>query len=180
MKIFKKTIFIPILTLMLAIVFIWFFIFPTLIQIRKISENISSLKFDLANLERRAENIKDFKKQFPTIKENLSLFENQFVDREFPLEFINFLENLAKGSQISYEVSLLKSEKNYLSFQITAIGPPRNVFRFIEKFENCPYLVQIEKLNISKLSETEIKAKGMEKIAGPILKSIFSFQVQTK
>jgi hypothetical protein len=180
MKIFRKTILTPILFLIIVIIFISFFILPTFDQIKKISQNISSLELDLENLEKRAENIKNFKRKFPTIKDNLSLFENSFVNREFPIEFVNFLENTAKSYQISLEISLLKSEKNYLSFQIIVIGPPKEIFRFVEKVENCSYLVQIEKININKLSETETKAKEMEKISGPILKSIFSIQVQTK
>jgi hypothetical protein len=180
MRMLKKIIFVPTLILIIAIIFISFFILPTFNQIKKISQNISSLKLDLGNLEKRAENIKNFKREFPTIKDNLSLFENSFIDREFPINFVNFLENTAKSYQLSFEISLLKSEKNYLSFQIITIGPSKETFRFIEKVENCPYLVQIERLNFSKLSETEIKTKEMEKISGPILKSIFSIQVQTK
>lgn len=174
----KKTILILTLSLAIFVSFISFLILPTLKEIQKISKKISQVKTDLENVEKRSESIQNFKKQFPEIEENLDRFERLFVDKEFPIDFINFLEGIAQNCQILLEISLLKSEKENLSFQVVARGSPQNVFRFFEKFENSPYLIKVEKLNILKMAE--IGSKEKENLPEANLKLFFSFSIQTK
>lgn len=168
------------LIILLAILFIFLLIFPTLKRIKNISQKISEAKANLEDIEKRAKDLQSFKKKFPTLKENLSLFENSFIDKELPVDFINFLESTANNYQILSEISLLSSGKDFLSFQVKAIGLPKNVFRFLDKIENSPYLVQIEKLILTKLSEAELKTKELEGLPLESLKLTFSFKVQTK
>lgn len=176
----QKKILILFLIVILAILFLFLVIFPTFKRIKNISQKILETKSNLENIEKRTENLQSFRKKFPTIKDNLFLFENSFVDKEFPIDFINFLENTANSHQILFEISSLNSGKGFLSFQIKAIGEAPNIFRFLDKIENCSYLVQIEKLTLTKLSETELKAKEMEGFPANSLKLNFSFKVQTK
>lgn len=174
----KKTILISIVTLLLAILFIFFLILPTLKEIKKISQKISETKTNLKEIEKRTEILSNFKKKFPEIKENLSIFENSMVEKDFPVNFISFLESTAKDCQIFSEISLSPKGKDFLSFQIKAVGFPQNIFRFLEKVENSPYLVQSEKIIISKISESEVKEK--KEIPAGSLKLDFSLRVQAK
>lgn len=167
-------------TLAILLFSIVFLLSPTLKDIKHISQNLFKIESDLRNIEKRVENLRNFKRQFPSLRENLSLFEKSIVDKELPIDFINFLENVASSNQILFEISLLNKGKDLLSFQINAIGSPQNIFRFLEKIENCPYLLQGEKIVITKMSETELKTKGLEKFPLGSLKSTFSIRVQTK
>lgn len=164
----------------LAILFIFFFILPAFKKIEDISQKISETKANLEDIEKRAEVLQNFRKKFPTLKENFSLFENSFVSKELPVDFISFLESTANNYQILSEISLLSSGKDFLSFQVKAIGLPQNVFRFLDRVENSPYLVQIEKITLTKLSKTELKSKELESLSLEGLKLTFSFKVQTK
>lgn len=177
----KQTITIAlILIFLITAVLIFFLILPTLNSIKKISQEISGIKSDLEEIEKRTEAIKEFKKKFPAIKEDLFQFQNSFVDKEFPIDFINFLEGMIKNYQVLSEIKLIGTGKDFLSFQINASGSPQEIFRLLEKTENIPYLVQIEKITLSKVSESELKEKKLETTLIEGLKLVVYFKVQTK
>jgi acylphosphatase len=180
MNVKKKTILFLVVSLLFFFLFIFLLILPSIKKISETSKEISKTKTKLEEISKQQEEIERFKKIFPEIKENLSKFENSFVSKEIPIDFVEFLEKMAKNLQIQSEISILNSSKDSISFQVKGAGSPENVFKFLEKIENCNFLIQIERLKISKLTEAELKIKEYEGFSKNDLKFEVSFSVLTK
>jgi hypothetical protein len=176
----RKTIFSSIFFSLFILLILFFLILPNFKEIKRISKEISQTKLKLEGITKRQEEIEKFKKLSPEIKENLSKFENSFVNKEIPIDFVEFLEKMAKDLKIPIQISILSSSKDSISFQIKGAGAPENVFEFIEKIENCNYLIQIERMRISKLSEAELKTEEFKGFSKNDLKFEISFSVLTK
>jgi len=180
MTIKSKTILLSIFFSVSFLLILLFLILPNIEEIKRISREISQTKFRLEEISKRQEEIEKFKKLPPEIKENLSKFENSFVNKEIPVDFFEFLEKMAKDLKIQSQISILSFSKDSFSFQIKGVSTPENVFRFIEKIENCNYLIQIEGIRISKLSEAELKMEEFKGFSKNDLKFEISFSVLTK
>jgi acylphosphatase len=176
----KKTTIFLLISLLLFFLFIFLLILPSIKKISETSKEISKTKARLEEISKQQEEIERFKKIFPDIKENLLKFENSFVSKEIPVDFVEFLEKMARDLQIRSEISILSSSKDSISFEIKGAGSPENVFKFLEKVENCNFLIQIERLRISKLTEAELKIKEYEGFSKNDLKFEVSFSVLTK
>ena len=155
-------------------------ILPNLKEIKRISKEISQTNLKLEEIERRQEEIEKFKRLPLEIKENLSKFEKFFVNKEIPIDFVEFLEKIAKDLKIQGQISISSFSKDSISFQIKGVSSPESVFKFIEKVENCNYLIQIEKIRISKLTEVELKMEDLRGFSKNDLKFEISFSVLAK
>jgi HAMP domain-containing protein len=174
----KKIIFSSILFLIIFLLFIFFLILPQIRKINELSREISQKVFELEGIEKRQKEIEEFKRFFPEIKENFSKLELSFIDNEFPVSFIEFLEKMGKDLVSSTQVSILSSTKNSMKFQVQGKGNLENVFKLIEKVENCQYLIQIERIEISKTEESKLKETKGSTL--PTLEFKVLFTVQTK
>jgi len=176
----SKTILLSILLSASFLLIFFFLILPNIKEIKRISREISQTKLRLEEISKRQEEIRKFKKLPPEIKENLSKIENSFVNREIPIDFFEFLEKMAKDLKIQSQISILSSSKDSFFLQIKGAGAPENVFKFIEKIENCSFLIQFERMKISKLSEAELKMEEFKGFSKNDLKFEISFSVLTK
>lgn len=184
---FNKKIAISIITiLILSLLLIFFLILPLLSKIKKASSDFLSQKENLISLENKLENFWKIKTQLEEINPNLEKINSFFIEPEAPVEFISFLENTAQNSGISLKISPslpLKTKEDpwpFLLFQISSVGSFPNFMKFLEKLELSPYLIVFQNLNISRLSETELKSKGFEKLSlGDVIIN-FSLKVYTK
>jgi len=176
----KKTIFLSISFLLFLFSFVVLLILPHFKKIKEISKEISQVRLQLKKNEERKKEIEKFKSLLPQIQQDFAKFESSFVYKEIPIDFVEFLEKMAKDLQIQSQTSILTSSKDIFSFHIKGIGFPENVFRFIERIENCNYLTQIEKLNIKKVTEVELKKEETERFSSNDLKFEISFSVLTK
>lgn len=159
------------------LIFSYFFIFLNYKKTKEIYKEIFVNKVKLENIEKREKNIQEFKEKLG--KENITFFEAFFVDKNFPISFINFLEKMAKDSQLKIEISFLETKnkkENFLRFQLKILGENQNLFRFLEKIENSPFLIQIEKISISKLKEE----KEEKEISPPLLNLSLNLKVKVK
>jgi len=178
MSIRNKKIFASISFSLLIFFLISFLIYPLFQDIRNISKELNFKKRELILLENRISNSEDFQK----IKPDLKKIEDVFVEKELPVDFISFLENLSRESKVSIEISSLiqEKEKDFLLFQIKSIGSFPNFLKFLEKIENSKYLVEIQNLNISRLSPEELKSKEFEGFSSGDIKANFPLKVLTK
>jgi acylphosphatase len=176
----RKTILFSILFSFFLLLIFFFLILPSLKEIKRISKEISQTKLKLEGITKRQEEIEKFKKLYPEIKEDLSRLENSFVNKEIPIDFVEFLEKMAKDLKIQSQISILGSSKDSISFQIKGAGNPENVFKFIDKVENCNFLIQVERIRISKLSEAELKMEEFKGFSKNDLKFEISFSVLVK
>lgn len=140
-------------------------ILPLAKEIKKSYSSFISQKRELILLKMKAENLIKLQQQYLIFRDDLDKINEVFIDPETPIEFLKFLEEIAKNCQVPIEVSIgtVKEIKTdiwpSLSFQIFLKGSFPEVLKFIEKIENNPYLTKIEKLNIKRLSRDEVSAK---------------------
>lgn len=160
---------------------IFFSIFPLWKGIKKSSENLLSLKEKLIFLEEDLKNLPELKKKEEKIKKTEEKMESFFVNKETPIEFIRFLENLSNDYQLSLELSPLPSKKASndpwfsLNFQISLIGPFQNVARFIDKLEAGPFLVKVDGINIAikDLSSKELEKSNLEEVKASLFLRVY-------
>jgi Tfp pilus assembly protein PilO len=174
------------ISLVLALLLITLVIWPLWKDIRERSKELVLTKGKLILLENQLKNIEELRKIEERIKLTLEKTESLFIDKETPLEFISFLENLSQDCQISLKISLAPFKEirveawSFLSFQITLTGSFPNVGRFLEKLESCPYLVKIENLNIARLNQSELSSKEFEKFKLGDVKANFLLRAYEK
>ena len=185
MTIKKKITISTVFFLVLSILLIVFLIYPLFLEIKKNSQDFLSQKQKLIALEEKVENLEKFKIVFPEISPTLEKIDNLFIDPEVPVDFIRFLEKTSQDSQISLKISPappLKIEKDpwpSLSFQLSLAGSFPNLSNFLEKLKSSFYLIEIQNLTISCLSETELKSKEFEQFSLGDVKATLSIKVYT-
>lgn len=165
--------------ILLVILIIVFIIYPLFGEIKKNSKELISQKEKLVSLEIKIDNLEKFKNLYQKYKPNLEKIDNLFIDSEVPVGFIGFMEKTAKESQMEIKISPTSSRKtekdpwSFIVFQINSNSSPFNFLKFLEKLETSPYLINIQNLNITKLSKSEVLS--VEEI-----KTAFSIKVYTK
>jgi len=153
------SIFISTISVVLIVVFA---IYPLFQEIRKNSKELISQKEGLLVLENKMNDLEQFKIIYKGLAETLKGIDNSLADSEVPIDFISFLENGARMSKLSIEISPGPIEKNKkglwdsLNFQITAQGVFPDFLKFLKRLENGPYLIEIKNINIS-ISKSESK-----------------------
>jgi len=161
--------------LILSICFIVFLIYPLFQEIKKNSKAIITQKTAITVLGAEIENLNKFKLFIKGNKEKLEKTEEMFLDQELPVDFINFLEKIAGESQIFLKVSYLtpKNDEDLwpaLLVQVNCSGSFSNFLRFLEKLKSSNYLIEIQTLNVTKLTDAE----------GSNIRANLSFKVFTK
>lgn len=170
MTVIKKIYLASFLFFLLVILLIVFLIYPLFKEIKKNSEELILEKNKIIFLAKERENLKKMGEIFKTYKSDLEKIENLFIDPEVPIEFISFLEKISRDSGALIKISptpLKKFEKDpwpSIIFLIDLKSSFPNFLKFLEKLESSIYLVEIQNLNISRLTEGDIKANFSIKV----------------
>lgn len=152
----------------LVLSFSIFLIYPLFSEIKNASRELILKKEDLLFFERNIENLTKFQVRYREIEPNLEKISSLFIDTKAPVRFISFLEGLAENFQFPIEISTAQTPKAKedlwpsLSFTIKTIAPFSQFAVFLEKLENSPYLIEIQNLNIQRLTEKELQLKEFE------------------
>jgi len=142
-------------TAMLAAASIIFLILPLLADLDKYSKDILLQKEKLASLDAETKNFEDFKEIKNQIGPNLDKALSLLIDKNLPLDFINFLESTSRDYHLSLSMSssALSSQKGvawpFFVFQIKNSGSFSDLSRFLERLENSGYLIEIQSLSVS-------------------------------
>jgi len=172
--------------LVLSIIFVVFSIWPLFREIKKSSADILSQKAALVILETKTKNLEEFKSYFQEIKPNLEKIDALFIDPEVPVDFIRFLEKTSRESQADLKISpafptqITKEPWPSLLFQLTTTSSFPNFLKFLEKLESSVYLIEIRSLDISRLTETDLKSPELEKFSLGDVRARVSLKVFTK
>ena len=167
----KKTLIISIVFGLIILVLICFVIFPLFNGIKKNSEDFTVVKKDLILFQSETENIEGIKKTYDGLKKDLEKIEELFIDPEIPIDLIKFWEKIALDSEVLisiFPISLKTAEDeiwNSMGFQITITGSFPNFLEFLEKTENCSYLIEIQNLTVRKSTKRELKSEENEQFS---------------
>lgn len=148
---------------LIIILFIVFFIYPLFKEIKESFQTLSSQKNIFINLEQKTKNIKEFQSYYKDHKSNIEKIDLLFINSEEPVNFIKFLEVEAQNSQLSLQIypEILTKQENepwsFLAFRLTLNGSFLNFMEFLEKLESADYLIKIQTLNLKRLEINDSK-----------------------
>ena len=153
----------------IVVLLIFFAILPFLKEIKKNSQEFLFQKEKLALLRKRANNLRESENIYKANKSNLDKIDTLFVNKEVPVDFIDFIEKNAIETGLKIEITSLtepkktkeEKEKSWpiISFRMSTVGSFSNNIRFLDKLENSPYLIEISNLNMRKLTEKDLHTK---------------------
>lgn len=173
----------------LTIIILFGAILPLINGIKAKSANTATMLSQTDNLYSDWFALKTAEKTLKKIDENR--LENIFLNPDQSLNFIVAIENIIKNNNLYHEIKILtlspaspKSDKNEpakptLPFQITIWGTFPNFMRFLNNLENLPYFVEIDSLQINRLSETDPIIKSFILNTGDI-KATLNIKVYAK
>lgn len=142
-----------------GLLLIVFGIFPALARIKKNSQELILQREKFVSLGATMGNLDEFKKDYSEMEPDFKKIDALFVNSQIPLDFIGFLEDIARESQTAIKISPLSSGASerekwlFLDFQIISTGSFPNFLRFLGALENGPYLIEIQNLKITKTEE---------------------------
>ncbi len=147
-------------SIIITLLFVFGLISPLFSTIKNDSKDLLSQKEKIVSLREKKENFKNLQRAYLDIQANKNKIDSLFVDIKEPINFINFLEKTSETLNLTTQISLNNEEvenklQPTLSFQIKSTGSFQNFMRFLEKLESSPYLIEIDSLNIKKLSASE-------------------------
>ena len=166
MKRNKKIYIISLISILVSLFLVTFFIWLLLRGIEKNSKDLISSKNDIFTLAARTNETENFKKNYGNYEPNFKKIDQLFIDPNNPVDFIKFLESTAYNFQITSQISLRPSFqnaqqgtggiiKNFIIFQLSSRGNFSDVLNFVKKIENGPYLIEIENLTIGDSGASE-------------------------
>lgn len=172
----KITIIIGIFLLINLAIFI-FLIGPSFKKIQSGLALYSERKIAIAVIEKEISNFKDFDTKASFYLSDLEkmynlIMEQVFVDKELPINFIDFLEKEAQETGTSLKIAPVvqktKSDSDFFKsahFQLNIEGQFPAILRLLQKIENWQWLAEIENISITKYEkESKIGAVVLIKI----------------
>ncbi|MEK7482606.1 MAG: hypothetical protein AAB620_02330 [Patescibacteria group bacterium] len=157
----KKTIIIIVVAAVIVSAFIFFVIAPLMANMKKNSNDLLSAKKTYSALQEQIDNLEQFKATRQMLEYDRAKADNLFVDPDMPLRFVQLLEDIADVSQITISISPAGSKAikgdtwPSMAFRISAAGSTVGCFKFLERLETAPALLEIQNLSISAISEEE-------------------------
>lgn len=129
---------------------------PLFLSIKQNSETLIAQKGTLAELEKKSENLKGFQSTYETYRANLEKMDQLFVDKEEPVEFIEFLEGEANYSKLTIDLTPLAikvGEEDFwpsTSFQANMVGSFPNFLQFLDRIESSHRLITLSGFSLKK------------------------------
>lgn len=137
-----------VLTVVSGGVFVWIYL-----QVRDSAERLTRIETEIAMLEeeRRRARSADFISEEK--KEEISRLDAFLIPGDKPIEFIEDLEKIARGTanKVTLDLVTEKAAGGAFSFRITAEGTEESVARHLLLIELLPHEISVEDLTFQKL-----------------------------
>ena len=178
----QKTIIISSVFILSALGVVFFGIYPLFKEIEKNSEKFFENKKKEMLIEEKIKDLTSFKGICQKIEEDLKKVDQLFVDQKVPIEFIEFLEKTARDSDVLIDISPSQGTTRKgdlwpsLDFKITVSGSFPNCSRFLEKIETAPYLIEVQNLNLRRLTEKELESLKSKQFSAKDVTGILSIK----
>jgi len=169
MVILKRKIFsILIILIVIAFSLMLLLVISLIKDIKRNSQEFVLERKTLTLLERQFQEFENFKKSPAFYQTNLEKLDKLFLNPEVHIDFIQFLEKEAGNLNLSIKISpsIVTSRKTdpweNIGFQIMLTGPPPNCLAFLEKLQKSPWLFEVEKLEVRRISEKELQLEELK------------------
>ena len=191
----KKIIVFSIILNLSALIIAVLIIYPLYNGINQESENLISEKTILYQTIEKNKSLEQIEQQREDYAKNLEKIDNLFISSETPIDFIEFLENLARDFNLSMKITPQSFEKNKdelwtsMNLDVNLIGSFLNLSKFIEKLEcSCfpmahkekGYLIEIVNLRLKCLSEKDLQIKKFETFTNKDIDAHFLIKVAAR
>ena len=169
MIISEKTNFYILIIFILVILSFTAFLNISLIKdIEKDYKKIIVQKQELHLFQKEIQEFESFKNDNSFYASNLDQIEKLFINKETPIDFIQFLEEESQKLDILikiYPITIIPKENDLwgnLGFRIELTGSFPRCFAFLEKVQLSKWLSKVEKIDINRISEKDITIHKFE------------------
>jgi len=171
------------------LVILSFTVFLNVSLIKDIGKDYKKLitqKQELYLFYKQIQEFESFKNNTGLYKTNLEEIEKLFVNKETPIDFIQFLEKESEELGILIEISPItvmqkKSDLwENLGFRIDLTGSFPKCLAFLEKVQLSKWLSDIERLEINRISERDISMRELENFSERNVFFSINLKVYTK
>lgn len=179
----KRKIYLTLLSFAILCILIMGFGFsPIFSSIKNSAQDLALKKATLELLESRLSSSKQFQENYPILKRELSKIEDSFIALEAPIGFMEFLESEAQKTNLEMVVSPLSflstgsDPWSSVGFRVMVGGRFSDCSRFLERLEQSPWLIEIYRLNIERISERVKGATALKNLT--IGNVVFTFHLK--
>ena len=165
----KKKIYITLFIFSLLIgVLIRFGFFPVFQGLKESSQELLLQKKVLDLFRSQVGDLENFQRDYSLFQPVLEKLQGSFVDKEVPIDFIEFLERETTKAGLSIKIfpfTVSLSERDPwlpVAFSISAGGVFSDYLRFLERLEQSSWLTEISQLNIERITEKSAKINEFE------------------
>lgn len=182
----KKIITSVVFFLILSILLIVFVISPLFLEIEEDSCNFPAQKQKLLALEKEVENLQRSKKTWPEILPDLEKINYLFFTDEPKelIDFRHFWEEAALASGVYLKMSQAHLPQAVdtdpwpsTAFTFTTAGSFSGLLNFLEKLQSSDYLIDIQDLNITRLTEAELRSSEFRQFSSGDTKAVILIKV---
>ncbi len=148
------------LSLVLAFILLCVFIvFPLGKSIKAQADELFFIRKEFKTVREKSQTLTNWETKYSELKPDFERIKSLHVDKEVPVDFLDFLEKTAHNSDLLIEISLTpkKDDEKSLNLKLVLFGSPQDCLMFIEKIELAPYLIEIGNFDLTKLSEEHLK-----------------------
>ena len=141
---------------LIVCLFFFFLIYPIFKRIQILSMELTLAKVGLQDALNRTEEMAFWRQRYSEINAHFQILRSVFVDPNFPVDLIKFIEELAEKSGVKAEISLITSaskkegEAPCMRLGIIVKGDTSNCLAFLDKLENSAYLASVEYFKLFK------------------------------
>lgn len=185
----KKVIISVAFFLILSILLMAFVIFPFFSEIKDNSRKFPIQKQNLALLEEEVKNLQVFKKTWPEVSPSLEKIDHLFFtnDPRSLIDFRNFWYKTAQDTGVSLKISMASlpqaantSPWPSTAFNFVSAGSFSSLLNFLEKLQSSNYLIEIQELNITRLTESELRSAEFERFSSGDVKANILIRIYIK
>lgn len=174
-----------VITAIVIICLICFLVFP-LIEKVKITSAIFWEKNRIFSLliKKDKDYLAELEKEHKDYESSIILSEKAFLDSDKAVEFIFALELIALQTGNKHEINEIvlpgtEKKEGILPFQVSLWGSFPDLIRFLVNLENMTYLVDVDSIQIKRLTERDVFGKKAGLSIGDV-ESIMRIKVYTK
>lgn len=147
-----------------AVAYVWFW---NLVSVA--NDESSYLRGDIELQVRRNETAGSLEKLVDNTEAERQQIDSYFVGADQTIDFVEFLESLARTAGVSFEITSLEIEqvkddfKDYIVLRGEAVGDWSPTMNFLSLLENAPYRLDLMDVVAAKSEETDWETKILVK-----------------
>jgi len=161
-------------------------LFPLFVDLNKVANDIIVLRKDSVSFEKELEIAEQFNNSYDSLELKQENIEYFLINFDVPIDLIKFFENTAKDSNLMISIfpsSIGKPEKGSwgsMSFNIELLGDFLGFSRFLEKLETSHYFLEIQSIQLRKITKEELYLEKYEGFSTGQVKTTLKVRVYTR